>query len=568
MPFPSKTRSIGLVLGYLLVCPGVSAGHNHTTPAKTACRTLSTLLGTDKVQSAGGAQYEASATGAWDLYNQFDISAMRTVSFIPTRIMPYEVVVTVRCPAGIPRFRINNGVLIDFSQMKAFSYDPVRDSIFIEPGVLNGEVYDGLQSQGVAPVGGRVGAVGFSGLALGGGLSFLSPSQGWACDRFRSLDVVLTNGRLITATRTNEYSDLFTALKGGGSRFGIVTRYEVDAIHVGTAADKTYWGGTINYVGPTAAAVVKAIDALVYSNKDPNTVIRTTVAYLNVSGTFTTAAAVALFYNGTEAQFKQVFANFLAIPAAATNLGPLSYNEVTKVPSQSQAPGIGPRATNVVWIFLLLYIRFRALIDALYCHSRMCMGLYALPGSRFIRKSFNNWLNFSISFKNEVSTAALVITPVFQSQIDISRAMVVHPSLHKWSIWIFGYRIDPSLGVTKISKSLVLGSIDYITSGFPLQPASFHFMPIPRSPGLPLYLNESEDVQDALTTYSGYEKLKEISRKYDPTRWNALDALVRSLSAPPPQSMPFGGRLESPQGKKRYFTDWPGPQITGIKVTF
>jgi hypothetical protein len=72
MPFASRSRSIGLAVGYLLVCLGVSAGHNHTTPAKTACHTLSTLLGTDKVQSAGGAQYEASATGAWDLYNQLD----------------------------------------------------------------------------------------------------------------------------------------------------------------------------------------------------------------------------------------------------------------------------------------------------------------------------------------------------------------------------------------------------------------------------------------------------------------------------------------------------------------
>jgi hypothetical protein len=53
----------------------------------------------------------------------------------------------------------------------------------------------------------------------------------------------------------------------------------------------------------------------------------------------------------------------------------------------------------------------------------------------------------------------------------------------------------------------------------------FEFFRIPRSPGLPLYLNESEDVQDALTTYSGYEKLKEIYRKYDPTRYVALDRL-------------------------------------------
>jgi hypothetical protein len=57
---------------------------------------------------------------------------------------------------------------------------------------------------------------------------------------------VLTNGEFVTATATNEYSDLFKALKGGGSRFGIVTKYEVDAIHVGTAADKTFWGGMIN----------------------------------------------------------------------------------------------------------------------------------------------------------------------------------------------------------------------------------------------------------------------------------------------------------------------------------
>jgi hypothetical protein len=50
---------------------------------------------------------------------------------------------------------INDGVLIDFSGMKSFSYDAGTDSITIEPGALWGEVYDGLQAQGVAPVGGR-----------------------------------------------------------------------------------------------------------------------------------------------------------------------------------------------------------------------------------------------------------------------------------------------------------------------------------------------------------------------------------------------------------------------------
>jgi FAD/FMN-containing dehydrogenase len=87
--------------------------------------------------------------------------------------------------------------------------------------------------------------VGASGLLLGGGLSYLSPAHGFACDNYRSLDVVLPHGKLVTVTGTNQYSDLFRALKGGGSRFGIVTRFEVDAIRTGTAADKNWFGGTV-----------------------------------------------------------------------------------------------------------------------------------------------------------------------------------------------------------------------------------------------------------------------------------------------------------------------------------
>jgi FAD/FMN-containing dehydrogenase len=51
--------------------------------------------------------------------------------------------------------RIQNGVLIDFSHMKSYSYNSSSDTITMQPGVLWGEVCDGLEKQGVAPVGGR-----------------------------------------------------------------------------------------------------------------------------------------------------------------------------------------------------------------------------------------------------------------------------------------------------------------------------------------------------------------------------------------------------------------------------
>jgi hypothetical protein len=50
---------------------------------------------------------------------------------------------------------------------------------------------------------------------------------------------------MVTATATNAYKDLFRALKGGANRFGIVTRYALYPVHVGTAADKNWYGGLI-----------------------------------------------------------------------------------------------------------------------------------------------------------------------------------------------------------------------------------------------------------------------------------------------------------------------------------
>lgn len=84
-----------------------------------------------------------------------------------------------------------------------------------------------------------------TGLLLGGGLSYLSGEYGFSSNAYRELDVVLVTGELVTATATNKYADLFRALKGGANRFGIVTRYQVDAIHIGTNDDKNFFGGII-----------------------------------------------------------------------------------------------------------------------------------------------------------------------------------------------------------------------------------------------------------------------------------------------------------------------------------
>lgn len=73
----------------------------------------------------------------------------------------------------------------------------------------------------------------------------MAPEHGWSTDGITEMDVVLVNGQQVTARADNEYSDLFRALKGGGSRFGIVTRFEVEPIRVGRSTDKNWYGGII-----------------------------------------------------------------------------------------------------------------------------------------------------------------------------------------------------------------------------------------------------------------------------------------------------------------------------------
>lgn len=84
-----------------------------------------------------------------------------------------------------------------------------------------------------------------TGLLLGGGVSYLAPENGWSTDGVTEMDVVLVDGRQVTVNASNQYSDLFRALKGGGSRFGIVTRFEVEPIRVGRRSDKNWYGGVI-----------------------------------------------------------------------------------------------------------------------------------------------------------------------------------------------------------------------------------------------------------------------------------------------------------------------------------
>jgi FAD/FMN-containing dehydrogenase len=127
----------------------------------------------------------------------------------------------------------DEGLVIDLSPMKAIAVDPQARTVRVEGGCTWGEVNDALQPFGLAATGGFVSITGVSGLTLGGGLGWLVRKHGLALDNLLSADVVLADGRLVTAS-PDQNEDLFWAIRGGGGNFGVVTSFVFQAHPVGT----------------------------------------------------------------------------------------------------------------------------------------------------------------------------------------------------------------------------------------------------------------------------------------------------------------------------------------------
>lgn len=87
-------------------------------------------------------------------------------------------------------------------------------------------LFSALAPYNVTAIGARVANVGISGFLLGGGDSYYSGRYGFGCDNVINYELVLPNGTIVNANRTS-HADLHKALKGGGSNFGIVTRFDV-----------------------------------------------------------------------------------------------------------------------------------------------------------------------------------------------------------------------------------------------------------------------------------------------------------------------------------------------------
>ena len=144
----------------------------------------------------------------------------------------------------------DDGLVIDLSLIKFVRVDPKKKIVIAGGGSLWGDVDHATHAFGLAVPSGIISTTGVGGLTLGGGLGHLTRRCGLSIDNMLAVDMVLADGRFVTAS-AKENSDLFWAVRGGGGNFGVVTAFTFKAHDVHT-----------DYAGPTLYPLEDAADVL------------------------------------------------------------------------------------------------------------------------------------------------------------------------------------------------------------------------------------------------------------------------------------------------------------------
>jgi hypothetical protein len=367
---------------------------------------------------------------------------------------------------------VDDGLVIDLTQMKGVRVDPVSRTVRAGPGCTSGDVDRATHPFGLAVPFGIVSTTGIAGLTLGGGSGHLTRKFGLTIDNLLEADVVLADGRFVTASKSAN-AELLWALKGGGGNFGVVTSFLYQAHPVGMV-----FAGPIAWEQSHAPAVMRAyrdflpkapeeLGAFVGLKKVPST------APFPIEFWGVRICLLVCCYNGPEEQAKKALAPLLdQLPVPALN-----------------------------WTGMMPYPVLQSMFDPLYPKGMQW----------YWRGDFVNALSDS-AIEAHMEQAAK--TP---SELSLMHLYPINGAVHRvgknesawsardstWSMVIAGIDPDPQK-----AGSLTRWTKAYWDALHPFNPGAGYsnFM-----------MNDEGDARVKATYGVNYDRLAALKKKYDPT---------------------------------------------------
>jgi hypothetical protein len=233
---------------------------------------------------------------------------------------------------------IDDGLVVDLTQMKGISIDPETRICRAEPGLTWAEFDAATQEHGLAVTGGRFSSTGIAGLTLGSGSGWLERKCGLTADNLISAEVVLADGSVVRAS-ADENSELFWGLRGGGGNFGIVTEFELQLHQIGPVI----YGGLMG-CSPDRGAEILAFmrDYMVDAPDDLGAAVAFVSAppepFVPPEMHFKPIVGVVICWTGSQEEGEQVVAPIREVAQPAVDMvGPMPYTAL-----QSMLDGGGP----------------------------------------------------------------------------------------------------------------------------------------------------------------------------------------------------------------------------------
>ncbi|KAF8508227.1 hypothetical protein JB92DRAFT_2832474 [Gautieria morchelliformis] len=243
------------------------------------------------------------------------------LEFATSNNIPFSVKCGGHNPSGVSS--VKDGVCIDLSRyFNTARVDPEQQLVYVGGGAVWGTVDNATIAHGLATPGGTVNHTGVGGLTLGGGYGWLSGQYGLVIDNLVQATVVIANGSVVVASPTS-HPDLFWAIRGGGSNFGIVTEFVLKAY----PQRKTVFAGPVIFPPPLIGKVAEAVDKWWAGVGDKEGLM----VSLTRGPDRQPAVILILFFNGSEEEGRANFKQFYDIGPVADFAREMPYGQLNSM---------------------------------------------------------------------------------------------------------------------------------------------------------------------------------------------------------------------------------------------
>ncbi|GES63272.1 FAD-binding-domain-containing protein [Aspergillus terreus] len=399
----------------------------------------------------------------------------------------------------------DGGVLISFNENLS-SINRTSDGNFdVGPGARWGDVYEVAEQTNQVVVGGRLANIGVAGFTLGGGLSYYSAQYGLACDNVLNFEIVLSNGTIVNANN-HTHTDLWWALKGGGNRFGIVTKFTFRGHPLGV--DGQVWGGIKFYSGDKRHELFKALANFIKDYPDGKAAVIPTFTF-GLPDAIVSNPALFFFYDGPSPP-SGTFSGLEDVEAILDTTDTTTYTSLANQAGGAKIYGINAAAH----VNTFPNMSPDQMDELLELHWETYQSQIRNDSARSIDIQIGTFTPQPLSVRIAKASAASGANALGLDPENGDRFWVENDL-----IWVNPICDEACPQYLREVAEGVRSKFDAQFSS--VTPTNYQSGDVEYISGNPLFMNDAGDYQDVYSSYgtANKEKLEQIAKAYDPDRF-------------------------------------------------